>query len=117
MKTVRITLAGALLRVQVPESLEEFRIGLGGRDAIGTDGMLFPGVTSVWMGPMRFPLDIVFLGKGENGEWIVRGVSHNAPAGSRDTLSCAGCTDVLELPAGWAAKHGLTVGDAVWLSR
>ena len=96
--------------IEVAETPEELRTGLGGRSTMGlaTYGMLFPGTTSVWMFPMRFPLDMIFL-----RDNVVTRISANAPPGFMQTYADPTTTAVLELGAHYAARCGLAVGQRV----
>lgn len=99
--------------VTEPESLTK---GLGERDEIGSDGMLFfmpeRRVANFWMYGMRFPLDFIWI----DGATIV-GLEENvlAPENSNSTelpsySSEVPVTHVLELPAGKIAELSLSVG-------
>ncbi|HEX9817433.1 MAG TPA: DUF192 domain-containing protein [Patescibacteria group bacterium] len=57
------------LQVEVANTPGSITRGLGGRDNLTTDGMLFvfsqPILTTFWMKEMRFPIDIVWLNNGQ----------------------------------------------------
>jgi uncharacterized membrane protein (UPF0127 family) len=64
-----------------------------------------------WMKGMRFPIDIVWIDAGR-----VRGVERNVPVphGRLPLYRSGGPADhVLEVPAGWARRHGTKAGDRV----
>ena len=68
-----------------------------------------------WMKGMRFPIDIVWIDRGR-----VTGVVRNAPVphGRPPLYSSVGPADhVLEMPAGWAARHGTKRGDPVSIAE
>lgn len=119
MKITKLQFAGLEpIQVEVPETPEERLAGLGNRNGIdqaglGTIGMLFPRTKSVWMQPMRFPLDLVFLEIGF-GSYLIRGIISPAPPGGTETYTCDRCTDVLELPAGWVKAHGVFLNQQVY---
>lgn len=99
----------------------ERELGLGYRDGLapGT-GMLFlfpdAALRTFWMKGMRFCLDIVWIEQGQ-----IVGAAEKvcpSPAGTPDTLlprfqSPRPVHDVLEVPAGWLAAHGLGAGSPV----
>ena len=100
------------LRVEVAATAQARERGLMWRTGLGEDeGMLFvfPEVVdhSFWMKNTLIPLDMLFLGPA--GE--VMGVVENATPGS---LSPRGVgrpsAYVLEVPGGWAARHGVVEG-------
>lgn len=115
-----IVLAGVRLQVLVANTPLTSYKGLGGRESLGDyDGMLFTFPESsrhgIVMRDMRFSIDVVWFSEGkvvdiapslplELGvpEGDLRGYFPRGPA---DT--------VLELPAGWAAAHGLKIGDTL----
>lgn len=112
------------LYVEVVDQPKNIELGLGNRDEIGSDGMLFvfpqKRFVSFWMYQMRFPLDIVWIDDDQ-----VIGLSTNLPppepAQSIQELptyrSPAAVTHVLEIDAGRAEELGLTVGDLVMIDR
>ncbi len=115
-----ILLADEPLEVYVASTLKDTYKGLGGRDDLGgKDGMLFlfefPAKHGIVMRGMRFPIDIVWLYNGEVVDMAPAiptelGVPEYSLTSYRPREDA---TMVLELPAGWAAEHGLKVGDAL----
>lgn len=97
-------------RCEVPESAFGRMRGLLGRDGLkpGT-GMLIDSAPSVHMFFMRFPIDVVFLGR----DWSVVGIRHGLRpwrvAGAR------GAAAALELPSGAAAATRIEKGDVLAL--
>ena len=89
--------------------------GLSGRDGLAPDsGMLFifqqPAIYTFWMKDMRFPIDILWIRQGQ-----IVDMSVNAPVPvSGQAMSIyspqSPADEVLELPAGYAAAHGLRTG-------
>ena len=68
-----------------------------------------------WMKGMRFPIDIVWIDRGR-----VTGIERNLPVPQGDVplYSLRGPADhVLEVPAGWAARHGVEPGDRVSIGK
>ena len=100
------------VKVEVAATADARERGLMWRTALGEDeGMLFvfPGVMehSFWMRNTLIPLDMLFLGPG--GE--VLGVVENATPGSLAPRSVGRPSAyVLEVPGGWAARHGVQAG-------
>ncbi|MFO0702562.1 MAG: DUF192 domain-containing protein [Candidatus Andersenbacteria bacterium] len=60
---------GAELTLAIADTDSERQLGLGNRDQLPHDGMLFvfdqPARYGIWMKGMRFPIDIVWLRNGE----------------------------------------------------
>jgi uncharacterized membrane protein (UPF0127 family) len=116
-RTVELRVGEAAVEVEVAADASARFRGLSGRERLPEDrGMLFVysdhAERTYWMKGMRFPIDIVWVDGGR-----VRGVERNVPvpAGSGlPTYSSDGPADrVLEVPAGWAARHGVERGDRV----
>jgi uncharacterized membrane protein (UPF0127 family) len=107
--TVRLT-------VELARTMSEKVRGLSGRSGLAEGrGMLFvyerPQPIGIWMKDMRFALDILWIGGGQ----IVH-IERNAPPlkpGGREVVYTAAGNMVLELPAGFAERHQLRVGDPV----
>jgi hypothetical protein len=108
--TDRVTVTVELARSQVEKSR-----GLSGRmDLKPGQGMLFvydlPQPIGIWMKDMRFPLDIIWVREGK----IVH-IEKNAPplsSGSPEKVYTATADLVLEVPAGFATKEKIRVGDS-----
>ena len=94
---------------------EEIEVGLMFRDALGPDeGMLFrfdePRLHAFWMKNTRIPLDILFL----HGAGKVVNVAERAePLRASMHRSAGPVLDVLEVPGGWCAAHGVGAGSRV----
>ena len=108
------------LTVEVVSTPQDLTKGLGGRDQIGSDGMLFvlgtPQTASFWMKDMKFDLDMVWIGNGQ-----ILGITANV-AYPRDqklilpVYNSPPRTDmVLEVTAGTAQRSGWQEGDRVIL--
>ncbi len=116
-RRAKISLAGQVFRVEIADSAEEKKLGLGGRKNICSGcGMLFifseSGRHSFWMKDMEFPLDILWLEKGSIVE-----MEKNIPADSKEIFSPVGYSDqVLELEAGTVDRLGIGKGDEVILN-
>jgi len=118
-RTVSVHVGGATVKAEVAADAKARERGLSGRTALAEDhGMLFVypdrQVRTFWMKGMRFPLDIIWVARGK-----IVGVERNAPVpvGSVPLYSSGVPADhVLEVPAGWAGRHGAGVGTAVTIS-
>ena len=116
--TKTITLKGRTLRVAVADSPEERDRGLSGTAALGSDqGMLFvfpqDGIYGFWMKGMRYSLDIMWIASDGKIVHIVRDATPQSfPT---DFLPDTAARYVLEVPAGWANAHGVSIGDSVSL--
>lgn len=116
----RVTIAGVELRVRVADTPAlRLRGWSNYKDMGGFEGMLFVfpdrGQHTMVMRDMLFPLDIVWI----DGKSVVDIAPNLDPDPSKTEAELtpyfarAPSTMVLELPAGWAARQGLKVGDTV----
>lgn len=107
------------LRVEAAVSLSEQTKGLSGREDIGpADGMLFLYGDSrqrdFWMKDMLFSIDAIWINKGKVIGWRENILPPVAAGGEIIRFSSPEPADaVLELPAGWARAHNLTIGQRV----
>lgn len=113
-----LELDGQKLHVLVADNIGHQIKGLGGRDSLGKyDGMIFVynnySRSGFVMRDMRFAIDIVWFKDGR-----VIDIAPNAPVEPgvpekqlRVYYPRAEANLVLELPAGWADKHWLKIGD------
>ncbi len=108
----------AVIDLELAITDEERTRGLMFRPSLAeTRGMLFcyeePGDLAIWMKNTWVSLDIVFL----DGSGTVVAISESAPPCPGDPCphytSGGPCHAVLEIAAGTAAKHGLTVGSTI----
>ena len=111
----------SVVDVELADDNEERRIGLMGRTELAEgEGMLFvydqPLYPVMWMKDMLISLDILFI----DSEMIINHIEENiAPCTEEDTALCPRYRSdsevlmVLELPAGYAKKHGIEVGDYI----
>jgi uncharacterized membrane protein (UPF0127 family) len=108
------------VRAELAEGEAARERGLSGRAKLEDGrGMLFVYRDHVertyWMKGMRFPIDIVWIDRGR-----VSGVERDLPVPQGDVplYSSRGPADrVLEVPAGWAARHGVEPGDRVVVEK
>lgn len=110
---------GTLLATDV-ESADGFWakfMGLMGRASLADGAALWlPRSNGVHMMFMRFPIDVVFLGRpGGDGSRLVVAVRERLPAWRGLVPLVRGADGVLELPAGVVASTGTVVGDVVRL--
>ena len=118
--TTTVRVGQGQVRAEIADSLEERERGLAGRDDLPEDrGMLFVyrdrAVRTYWMKGVRFPLDIIWIDRGR-----VTGIEADVPVpeGQPPIYSSDTPADrVLEVSAGWAARHGVEPGDRVEVSR
>jgi uncharacterized protein len=116
LPTVAVRVSGATVQAEVAADAKARERGLSGRRGLAEDrGMLFVypdhGARTYWMKGMRFPIDIIWIDRGQ-----VQGVERSVPVprGSLPLYASDGPADhVLEVPAGWARRHGTKRGDRV----
>jgi uncharacterized protein len=116
VRAVTVHVGGAQVRAEVAADAGARRRGLSGREGLAENrGMLFVfpdrEPRTYWMKGMRFPLDIVWINRGR-----VTGIERDAPVprGELRLYPSSGPVDrVLEVPAGWAARHGIRAGARV----
>jgi uncharacterized membrane protein (UPF0127 family) len=96
---------------EIAESTLARMRGLMGRDRLEPGhGMLINGTASIQMLFMRFPIDVVFLGR----DRAIVGISHHVKPW-RGIAGARGAAAALELPAGTAESHDLKVGQVLSL--
>jgi uncharacterized protein len=119
-KTMRI--GSQTLFIEEVSTPEKITKGLGERDTLGSDGMLFVmpsrGIPAFWMKGMRFDLDFIWI----DGDRVVD-VTENVrlePGIPESSLRIYSprypVTHVLELNAGEIKKRDIKVGDPVQFS-
>lgn len=120
LPTGSMIIAGRVnLTVELARTPEQHIRGLSGRPGLKSgQGMLFvydrPQPVSIWMKDMRFPLDIVWIRDGR----IVK-IEKNAPPltpTGPERIYTASADLVLEVPAGFADRKRIRVGDTVQAS-
>jgi len=115
-----VKLKDQTLRVLVADTIYHQYRGLGKRDNLGEyQGMIFPypyaDHYAIVMRAMKFSIDVVWFNNG-----VVVDIAPNLPLepnATEDTLNRyyprLPANLILELPAGWAEKNGLKIGDRV----
>ena len=121
LRTIEADVNGSTIVLEVADDGDELTRGLSGRDGLDDDaGMLFvweePGVQTLLMKEMRFPLDFLWLDENRR----VVSIEANVPAqpGASDSelirySSGAPVRYAIELDAGMIAALGIAVGDTV----
>jgi uncharacterized membrane protein (UPF0127 family) len=120
LATGTLTIAGRVtLTVELARAPEEQIRGLSGRRGLRPGrGMLFvydrPHPVSIWMKDMRFSLDIIWIRAGR----IVAIEKHAPPLTPEapERIYTATADLVLEVPAGFADRQKIRVGDSVQAS-
>lgn len=113
---VSIRVGDASLTAEIADTPAKRMRGLSGREKLDENqGMLFvfdeSGRHSFWMADMRFPIDIVWITSAKTVVKITPGVS---PASFPEKLAPETSVQyVLEVNAGWAARHNVRIGDSV----
>jgi uncharacterized protein len=128
LPTKTITVANQQLTVEVADTDPSRERGLSGRDHLEEGaGMLFDFTSSnsrkpgFWMKDMLISIDIIWIAgdtAGTGGPHKIIGIESNAPLPPEDGdlpvyYPPAKITHVLEVPAGWATKNNIVVGEAV----
>ncbi|HVY72768.1 MAG TPA: DUF192 domain-containing protein [Candidatus Paceibacterota bacterium] len=115
METVSI--GGVLIDVEIASNDEQRELGLSNRASLAEGkGMLFvfdpPRDVGFWMKDMNFSLDMIFA----NTDGVILNIAHDV---SPDTYpnqlfhSAGEVRYVLEVPAGYAEKEGIAVGQVI----
>lgn len=123
LPTQKITVANQELNVEVATTNDEKAQGLSDRaDLEEGNGMLFdfsaPGdmkKPGFWMKDMLISIDIIWINNGK-----IVGIQANAPLPPEDAdlpvyYPPSEITHVLEVPAGWAKKNNIVIGESVSL--
>lgn len=116
-----VTIRDAVVDVEIVETPESQRRGLGERDGLAwDDGMLFvyetPRSVAIWMKAMRFDIDIVWIHEGRIIDMAWR-VPHDVPESLPVYRPRSPADMVLEVPAGYAEAQGWRIGDRIKLER
>jgi uncharacterized protein len=111
-----VTVGSQLIYARVADDDQSREKGLSGTSPLGeAEGMLFvfdvPGRWGMWMKDMKYSLDMVWMDSNKKIIYLAQNVSP-------DTYPKVFLPDnealyVLELPAGFIAKHGVTTGQVV----
>lgn len=118
-----VEFAQIAVSVDIPLTEDLQHLGLGGRTHLGElSGMLFqyaePDVYTFWMNGMKIPLDIIWM---VDDQVVTITPDLPPPAAGEVSLPIyrpdRPVTDVLEVRAGFAKKHGVKVGDVVRIDR
>lgn len=116
-----LSIANISVLVEIPSTLEGIHLGLGNRDTLAENtGMLFlclgPKIgmetPAMWMKGMRFPVDIIWIDENFTISDITRDVRPNSYPEIFTPFHPA--AHVLEVNAGFALRHGISVGDTVF---
>lgn len=117
-----VSLKGQTLQVMVADSIYRQQKGLGGRESLSPyDGMVFPfslpGNYAFIMKDMKFPIDIIWLKKGEVVDYApnVKVESVESESEYIRYTPRSEADMVLELPAGWSKANDLKIGDKMTL--
>jgi len=107
---------GARVDVEIVEKPEEQRRGLSGRTELPENsGMVFwlghRDYHAFWMGGCKIPLDLIHVDYGR-----VVGMISLSPGDQQTYKIDRPSSIVLEVNGGWAARHGVQVGDQVQIS-
>ena len=110
-----VTIGTAHIAAVVAETPQALTQGLGGTTSLPDGhGMLFvmpnPGLWGFWMKDMRYSLDIVWLDASKKVVYIVADVAPDTYP--KVFTPAAPASYVVELPAGYAARHDVQVGRA-----
>jgi len=111
---VRVTVGKVTVQAEAVRTPERLYLGLSYRSELPEGrGMLFfiPGkeVQTFCMRGMRIPLDLIWISDGR-----VAGITRNVPWTFPGNLTSPGpVTHVLEVPGGFADRHGIKTGDPV----
>ena len=111
---VRVSLGKVTVQAEAVRTPERLYLGLSYRKELPEGrGMLFfmpdKEVQSFCMRGMRLPLDLIWISDGR-----VAGVTRNVPATFPGELnSPVPVSQVLEVPGGFADRHGIKTGDPV----
>jgi uncharacterized membrane protein (UPF0127 family) len=113
-----IQLDGNVISVSVAGTDAARQLGLGGRTGLApNEGMLFvfqaDGTYAFWMKDMHFSIDIIWISSDDHIVYMAQNISPDTYPHSFVPTSSA--RYVLELPAGYAAAHGVQLGDTVQL--
>ncbi len=118
-----VTIGTSVIQAEIRKTEAEQALGLSWRSSLGAEeGMVFiypsPRPVMYWMKGMQFPLDFLWIARGK----VVQ-ISEDVPAPvgvDKIPKTIVPTTDVdmvIEVNAGWAARHGVMVGDMVRIEK
>jgi len=114
----RIVIGETIVEVEIADSSKERKIGLSDTEFLNeNEGMLFtfdsPGLHGIWMNSMNFSIDIIWLDETQQVVFVKENVSPDTyPKVFKPTEKSL---YVLEVPAGFAKKEGIKIGDQMTL--
>jgi uncharacterized membrane protein (UPF0127 family) len=111
----QIRIAGVTLSVELAKTPTEQTKGLSGRSNLPADhGMLFvfdrEDYWGFWMIDMNFPLDIIWFNSNRQAVYILHDLPPCTPQGCPVYEPPAKASYVLEVNAGFAQSHNVTLG-------
>lgn len=117
----QVKVGETLVKVEVADTADERKKGLGGRESLATDsGMLFIYPTAdkyiFWMKGVKFPLDFIWIADNQ-----VVDIIKNAPAPAKETpddqllryAPTQPVDKILEVNGGFVEQQGIKIGDKV----
>ena len=116
LPTKIITIGNVTVLAELATTSEQKGDGLSGRVSLQDGaGMLFvfdtPSVEGFWMKDMRFSLDIIYAA--QDGTILTIHPDLSPQTYPTAYYPSAPASYVLEVPAGFAAEHGIAVGDKI----
>jgi uncharacterized membrane protein (UPF0127 family) len=110
----RLTVNGVPVTAEVVSTPEKAHLGLGQRQSLAEGrGMLFllpiRGIQAFCMRDMHFSIDIIWIDDGR----VVGIQPELSPSDKNTFFSPVPLQEVLEVPGGFAQRHGIKVGDPV----
>lgn len=113
----QILIAGVTLTVEIANTPTEQTKGLSGRDKLPQDhGMLFvfdhEDFWGFWMIEMKFPLDIIWFNSNKQAVYVEQNLPPCTPQACPVFVPPVKATYVLEVDAGFAEIHNVTLGAA-----
>ncbi|MDP4007641.1 MAG: DUF192 domain-containing protein [Candidatus Peregrinibacteria bacterium] len=117
-----VLIDGVDVPVKVARSDSDRMLGLSGRESLSEDsGLLFvfenPGLHSIWMKDMNFPIDIIWIGldDSKDGKLRVFDIRQNVNPDTYPTSfkPVIPSLYVLEVNSGFAENHDINIGDTV----
>jgi uncharacterized membrane protein (UPF0127 family) len=115
-RTARIVLSDVTLTVEIAETQPEWTQGLSGRNSMASDqGMLFifdhEAKWSFWMKDVKFPLDIIWFNSNRQVVYVEHDLSPCSSQNCPVFTPPSNARYVLEVNAGFAATHNISIGD------